>query len=737
MMKISFLLELKQEPFGGGTQFLKALRKQFIQKGFYEFNPEKAKIILFNSFPFREENRFLQAFNLKRKNKILIHRVDGPIYKIRNKDYEVDKIIYKFNELIADGTIFQSKWSRFENYKLGMERNKYEKVLINAPDSDIFNKKEDKEIFKGKEIKLIATSWSSNWNKGFDIYKYLDENLDFSKYSMTFIGNSPIKFKNIKWIKPLESEALATQLKQNDIFIIASKNDPCSNSLIEALHCGLPAIVLNDGGHPEIIGKNGLTFNGKEDIIEKIEEIVQNIEIYKNEWNLPNIEEISEKYYNFCKRIYDDFTDNIYSPKKIKMYHSLKLRFRVLKWKIKDIGFINFIFHRIFSQFKNIFKLIFAIPKYELIFKESCIKFKSTDINHKLWIYNLKSEIPLFLNKIKSNRRRGFFQYSFSGDLFSEKIKWGLANSVFFLKIVYTLNLEEKYKVEVKNAINFIQSFQRKDGFFYDPLIKVLSFPFRVFKAFKNLDFSYLRYKGQIRAETRQTISSLSLFNRETVINHKKIPNNENEIKKYLMSLNWEKPWEAGSHFSHLLFFLHYSNIKRKDELINYAINGVNKIQNENDGFWYKGNPSIQQKINGAMKIITGLKVVNKVNFQYARKMIDIVLSVKNDSQACDNFNIIYVLKNCNEIMKSKYRFNEIKDFAIRRLEVYYEYYFPKLGGFSFYKNHANSFYYDAFITKGKLEPDIHGTLMFLWGISIISQILGLNDKLNFKEFIT
>lgn len=116
-MKISFLIKLKDEPFGSGNQFLKALRKQFIKKGIYRNNPEKADVILINSFPFNEEYRFKQAYNLKKKKKILIHRVDGPIFKLRSKDLEVDKIIYKFNQLLADGTIFQSNWSRLANYE--------------------------------------------------------------------------------------------------------------------------------------------------------------------------------------------------------------------------------------------------------------------------------------------------------------------------------------------------------------------------------------------------------------------------------------------------------------------------------------------------------------------------------------------------------------------------------------------------------------------------------------------
>ena len=39
-----------------------------------------------------------------------------------------------------------------------------------------------------QKTRLVCTSWSINKNKGFDYYKYLDDNLDFSKYSFTYMG---------------------------------------------------------------------------------------------------------------------------------------------------------------------------------------------------------------------------------------------------------------------------------------------------------------------------------------------------------------------------------------------------------------------------------------------------------------------------------------------------------------------------------------------------------------------
>jgi len=351
--------------------------------------------------------------------------------------------------------------------------------------------------------------------------------------------------------------------------------------------------------------------------------------------------------------------------------------------------------------------------------------------------FDLKEKVPQFLEKLKGKKVSGFFHYSLSGDLYGENIKWGLGNTVFAVKIYYTLNLLDNLSQKEKEAVaNFIRSFQQKDGSIYDPVVKKLSSNRNKLFAIKSANFGNFFHRQTIRAETRQAISVLKLIEEKPSITYIDFPKTEKDIERYLPKLGWKKPWHAGSHFSHLIFFLKNSNLENKEELINFAINWVNKLQNPKDGAWYKGGPSLQQSINGAMKIITGLRVAERIKFDYPEKLIDLCLKAKNDRHACDNFNIIYVLKYANEITNFSYRYNEIKEFALNRLEIYRRHYFPEFGGFSFLPNRANIYYYGAKITKGLKEPDIHGTVMFLWGISIISQILKIDKELGFNEQI-
>ena len=340
VIKIHIFFEFKDGPFGGGNQFLKALKKSFEEKGVYSDNPENADVILFNS-----HHKLVQLLKFKNKHpeKIMIHRIDGPVFLIRSKNLEIDRLIYKINNQLADATIYQSDWSKKKNYELGIKKNYFETTIINAPDTTIFNRL-NKHPFKftGK-IKIIASSWASNKNKGFKIYEWLDDNLDFSKYEMTFCGNSPLTFKNIKHIKPVQSTELAKILKEHDIYITASQKDPCSNSLIEALHCGLPAIALNDGGHPEIIGKGGLTFNKQEEIPEILNKIVENYTKYQNNISLPNINTVADKYHQFMKSVFEKSLNKEYNIKKLNLIRKLSFytsyyKSKLIKLKLKFIN---------------------------------------------------------------------------------------------------------------------------------------------------------------------------------------------------------------------------------------------------------------------------------------------------------------------------------------------------------------------------------------------------------------
>ena len=57
------------------------------------------------------------------------------------------------------------------------------------------------------------------------------------------------------------------------------------------------------------------------------------------------------------------------------------------------------------------------------------------------WIYKLKDEVPVFLDRLKG-KKKGFFHYSLTGDLYSEEDSWGLGNTVFVTDLPYRTQIK-------------------------------------------------------------------------------------------------------------------------------------------------------------------------------------------------------------------------------------------------------------------------------------------------------
>lgn len=313
-MKLHILTELQDGAWGGGNQFQKALRGYLQERDSYAEEIEKTDAVLANSHHWGEH--LLEVFRLKRCNPglIILHRVDGPVSVVRSMPCKlvVDQSIMGFNERFADGTIFQSMWSKGQCLALGMDASKPHVVIHNAPDPAIFYPPQERA--PANRVRLVAGSWSTNERKGFDVYRHLDEHLDFSRYAFTFVGNSPVTFRNIQHKPPMSSEALADELRSHELFVHASHMESCSNSLIEAMNCGLVPVVRNNTSHPEIVSCGGLLFEGVDDVLSKIELAVLQQDDLRNTMRPPTLEDVGAAYLEFARRVREQKANTFTKP---------------------------------------------------------------------------------------------------------------------------------------------------------------------------------------------------------------------------------------------------------------------------------------------------------------------------------------------------------------------------------------------------------------------------------------
>ncbi len=310
MLKIHIVYNFTDAPFGGSNQFLKALKNYFIHQNVYSEQIEQADVIILNSHLFGQGKTLFDIIWKNRRlfqQKTILHRVDGPVslYQANNR-FSVDKYVFKINRLVADGTIFQSAWSQKKCKEVGIPQKVFELVTFNAPDPSIFFSSNIELPKSGDKFKIIATSWSTNPNKGFDIYEFLDNHLDFDKYEMTFVGRSPIAFKNIRLTDPLPSPQVAEQLRDHHLFISASFLEACSNSLLEAVHCGCVPVARDTSSHPEMIEKSGVLFQDSSDILDAIDTAAEQYSVLKANLKLPTLEEIGTRYYEFCQTVHEE-----------------------------------------------------------------------------------------------------------------------------------------------------------------------------------------------------------------------------------------------------------------------------------------------------------------------------------------------------------------------------------------------------------------------------------------------
>src|SRR3990167_7910023 len=265
-MKIFINFDFQNEELGGGlwggaNQFLLALKKFFIKEGLYSDDPINCDIFLMNSHHNVENIWKIKTLN---PNMVICHRVDGPIstYSGLNEENR-DKVVFYYNMIYADATLFQSEYSLKATSSLGFKFKQPTEIILNACDNSIFFPALNK--IKNRRIKY--------------------------------------QFKNSKYISPQSSIKLAEILREQDIFISASLNDPCANSILEALSCGLPVVYLNSGGHPELVREGGKSFENKDDILNSIDLVAGNYDDYRKNIKVKTFEEIGKQYVEFFKKM--------------------------------------------------------------------------------------------------------------------------------------------------------------------------------------------------------------------------------------------------------------------------------------------------------------------------------------------------------------------------------------------------------------------------------------------------
>ena len=357
----------------------------------------------------------------------------------------------------------------------------------------------------------------------------------------------------------------------------------------------------------------------------------------------------------------------------------------------------------------------------------------------ELWINNVIKGIPSFLHSMKTDIP-GHFKHSFSGDIYKPSRKWGLIQTISVVKILSILSNDSTWKkFNKKQLTTTILSFEKKDGSIVDPLIYKKSILQKVKRSIRRLNLANLFYNNEVIATTRSSYNALRLLNSKPKHCFSYVLFSENEIQRIIRKLYWKNPWEAGSHFNHLLFFIQIEkdfkglSNEKYNHYLDVALETLRLYEDAENAIWCDNNYSQLDNniiINGIMKVCMGLNIVNRLKeIKYPEKIIDRCLNLNVGNHACDYFNVIYVLHTMLKL--TYYRKSDIEKYCYSVLNIIRKNYWPDQKGFSFNKGKAEEHFYGVRFSAGLPEPDLHGTTMYLWTIALINEICDLGYKLN------
>lgn len=358
----------------------------------------------------------------------------------------------------------------------------------------------------------------------------------------------------------------------------------------------------------------------------------------------------------------------------------------------------------------------------------------------------IKEDLSIWLDELAYGLEPGRFRFCLSGSSVPTIGQFAQFTTCFAMKIAWQTGIWDQWSYARKEScIKFIQSFQKRNGFFFDPWLaqsvnKNLRLKLRFLRSFFTGSPAYrtIRKKKLInmRAETRQSASTLLMVGTKPKYVLPLEVLSLDDIRKYIDFWDWRFPWSAGSHLSHLIFFLSVNKMifnvpDNYEELISYILNFLNTIRDPGTGTWFVGDPSDYQKINGAMKILSGFDWINN-KYPDCTSLIDFALRLPFAEDGCGFLDRLYVLQQALKGAPHNYRIDEIRNVARKSLERIYN--FKKSdGGFSFFPNRSQNNYYGVKVSKGYPVGDLHGSVLITWAIAIALDLLGEEAPCGFE----
>ena len=290
-MKIFFNRVPRNEPYGGGNQFLIGITSLLESSGFevvYHLEKDVDLIFMMDPRPGDIGYSIQHIFNFKRQfpETKVIHRVNECDKRKGTKEID-DLLLAGMN--LSDRVIFISEWLKQHFREKGYKGNS--DVIYNGCNLDHFFPEVNKK--PSRNLRLVTHHWSDNWMKGFDLYnrldRYITENpnsgLEFTYIGRYFKDYTPV---STKIVSPTFGKDLGDKIREHDVYVTASRFEPCGMHHIEGSASGLPVLYHRDGGGiNELCTRHGIEFDNFEEFLEAVNVIKDKREEYQAKIDYP------------------------------------------------------------------------------------------------------------------------------------------------------------------------------------------------------------------------------------------------------------------------------------------------------------------------------------------------------------------------------------------------------------------------------------------------------------------
>lgn len=346
----------------------------------------------------------------------------------------------------------------------------------------------------------------------------------------------------------------------------------------------------------------------------------------------------------------------------------------------------------------------------------------------------VRMSISDWLEELGVGLSPGRFRFCLKGGLVPTDGHQGQVSTCFAMKIAWQTGLWGQWTQRQRQAcVEFVRSFQREDGFFFDhwlsahTKVSIKEWLCVLSGRVRWIDL-WVRNKRNLRAETRQSAATLLMVGAKPKYPMPCEVTDVDSVKRYVESLDWCNPWSAGSHVSHQLFMLTvnhqcFGKPDNYEELINAFLGQLTQFYDKRTGTWFGSDPSDTIKINGAMKVFSGLQWL-KHPYPNTRVLLDFALRQPFQKDSCGFLNRLFVVQQAVKGVPSGYRQEAIHRLAFEVLGAV-NHFRQTDRAFSFFEEHAQTRYYNAPVSQGYLVSDLHGTTMLVWAIAITLELLG------------